>query len=186
MNKPQPVAAGKQPLSWPSLFKNFEGSDDDKKRALIHVESLLDQEKLKNQENQTVYHKNEKIYLSKISELESKALKKEKSANEYKTQAQIVEGKLGNLVEQLNTQKAENLILKEERDEVKIQYIEEIDKLKEDLKRKNSTLETYRNDLAQTRDNSMRFETSLRNKDAEVTRIQLQLDREKGTPIHKF
>ncbi|CAI2362421.1 unnamed protein product [Moneuplotes crassus] len=179
INKPQPVSGAKQPISWPSLFKNFEGSDDDKKRALIHVESLLDQEKIKGQENQQVYHKNEKIYLSKISKLESDALKKEKSANDFKTKAQLFEGKLSNLTEQLSTQKAENLILKEERDEIKGQYTEEIDKLKQDLKNKSKTLETCRNDLAQAKDNSMRFETSLRNKDAEVVRLQMQLDREK-------
>ena len=48
------------------------------KRALIHVESMLDQEKIKGKENQEKYHKNEKTYLSKISKLEKQNLQKEK------------------------------------------------------------------------------------------------------------
>ena len=137
VNAPAPVSGAKQGLSFPALFKNFEGTDDDKKRALIHMESLLDQEKVQNQDNQQIYHKNEKIYLTKISKLESETVKKEKKANDYRAKAQVFEGKLEALNDQLNTLKADNLILKEERDEIKGQYNEEIGKLKEELAKKN-------------------------------------------------
>jgi hypothetical protein len=51
-------AAGDHGMGWPSLFKKFKGAEDN---AVIHLESLLDHEKLKNQEGQQVYHKNEKV-----------------------------------------------------------------------------------------------------------------------------
>ena len=82
-----------------------------------------------------------------------------------------------NLQDLLNAQKAECLIIKEERDELKATYLEEIDKLKEDIERKNKNIDNLRTDLMQTKDERMRFETSLRNKDAELARLQMQLDK---------
>jgi hypothetical protein len=69
-------------MGWPSLFKKFKGAEDN---AVIHLESLLDHEKLKNQEGQQVYHKNEKVYLAKISKLESEKMSKDKQANDFKS-----------------------------------------------------------------------------------------------------
>jgi hypothetical protein len=98
---------------------------------------------------------------------------KERQANDFKSKATVFEGKLQNLVEQLNTQKAENLIIKEERDDLKASYMEDFDKLKEDLSKKNDL-------LIQTKDEKIRFETSLINKGSEVVRLQMLFDREKG------
>ena len=144
------------------------------------MESLLDQEKLKNQENQQAYHKNEKLYLKKISQLESDTTSKEKLANEFKAKSQVYDGKIQNLVEQLNEKKAENLILKEERDDIKNQNTEEIRRLRDDVSKKSKKVDNLRNDFAKAKDDKIRFENSLKNKDSEVTRLQMQLDREKG------
>lgn len=171
-----PIKGG---ISWPSIFKNFEGTDDDKKRSLIHLESLLDQEKIRSKESQEVYHKNEKSYLNKISKLEKEVVAKERQLNDFKSKAEVFENKLNDAQSNLNAQKAENLILKEEKEDIKAQYLEEIENLKEELTKKNKNLESLRTDLMQTKDTSMRFETALRNKDAELSRLQMQLDKEK-------
>lgn len=71
-------------------------------------------------------------------------MNKEREANDFKSKATVLEGKLQNLVEQLNTQKAENLILKEERDDLKAGYMEDFDKLKEDLTKKNANIDNLR------------------------------------------
>lgn len=49
---------GDPAMNWPSLFKKFKGAEDN---AVVHLESLLDHEKLKNQDSQQAYHKNEKV-----------------------------------------------------------------------------------------------------------------------------
>jgi hypothetical protein len=56
----------------------------------------------------------------------------------------VFEGKFQNLIEQLNTQKAENLIMKEERDDLKAGYMEDLDKYKEDLNKRNRNIENLR------------------------------------------
>ena len=54
------------------------------KRALVHLESLLDMEKIKSKENQEIFHNNEKSYLMKISSLEKESVANEKLINELK------------------------------------------------------------------------------------------------------
>lgn len=197
VNQPEAVGAPKQKpvLSFPNLFKNFAGTEDDKTRSLIHLESLLEQEKIKNQENQVIYHKNEKAYLAKISKLESEinewirkdAINKKDSNKGSKVRLfmsffyfcyqfiNLSTEKLESLTQLFNAAKAENLILKEEKDDMKAGFLEEIDKLKEDLAKKSRNIENLREDLMKTKDEKMRFETSLRNKDAELSRLQTQL-----------
>lgn len=54
------------------------------KRALVHLESLLDMEKIKSKENQELYHNNEKAYLIKLSAMEKETVVKEKLINDLK------------------------------------------------------------------------------------------------------
>lgn len=103
------------------------------KRALIHLESILDQEKIKSKENQEVFHQNEKAYLNQISALTKKASKAEARLGEVKARLEVAEGEVGMLKKQLDASKAEGLILKEEKDEERVRYLEEIDRLKEDI-----------------------------------------------------
>jgi len=159
-------------LNMHSLFRNFEGADDDKKRALIHLESMLDQEKIKAKDHQDVYHQ-------RISQLEVEKSKLDRDLNEHKSKHTVAKGKVKSLQELFNAQKSENELLKEERSELKNHHMEEVSRLKEDTEKKNKTLETLRNDLIGSKNDAIRFETSLRNKDIEMQRLQALLDREK-------
>jgi predicted RNase H-like nuclease (RuvC/YqgF family) len=103
------------------------------KRALIHLESILDQEKIKSKENQEIFHRNEKAYLAEISKLTKQNSRVEAKLGEMKAKLEVAEANVGMLKGQLDASKAENLMLKEERDEGKVSYLEEIDKLREDL-----------------------------------------------------
>jgi hypothetical protein len=71
-------------------------------------------------------------------------MSKDKQANDFKSKNTVFEGKFQNLIEQLNTQKAENLIMKEERDDLKAGYMEDLDKYKEDLNKRNKNIDNLR------------------------------------------
>ena len=158
------------------------------KRALIHVESMLDQEKIKGKENQETYHKNEKTYINKISKLEKQNLQKEKEVIDLQSKLKISESQITELQNQVNQQKEQNFTLKEDKDEQKAHYLEQIQELKDSLAKKDKNkpyanrtdinLSPSKNSPDRTKDIE-RLEMTLRNKEVEVMKLQAQLDFER-------